>query len=107
MAPYIFYSPDGNLEEIHFLSGPIGTTWSKKSGTELYEIVAVEDVQVPAGYFTGCYKVANWKISYSDGSVMSYDERWWHPETGYIKMDEHIGLEDEKNIVLTEYKMRQ
>ncbi len=90
-----------------FLSGPIGTSWSvtESTGIEQYEIVAIEDVQVPAGVFSGCYKVANNKINPSDGSVMSYDERWWHPETGYVKFREHIGLEDEQQIALIEYQI--
>ena len=92
---------------IGFLAGPVGTKWSEieRTGTELYEIVAIEDIQVPAGFFPGCCKVANWKISHYDDSLMSYDERWWHPGTGYVKLNMHIGLADEQNIVLIDYNV--
>jgi len=100
------YSGAGSTS-IQFLSGSVGTKWSEieETGTELYEIVAIKDIQVPAGSFPSCYIVANWKISHDDGSVMSYDERWWHPGTGYVKLNMHIGLGDEQNIVLIDYMM--
>jgi hypothetical protein len=101
------YSYKGNQNaKVDFVSGSIGTSWSEveSDGIEQYEIVAVEDIQVPAGIFLGCYKVANSKISQADGSVMSYDERWWHPGTGYVKLDMHIGLSDQEQMVLIEFK---
>lgn len=104
------YTYEGNFNVApDFVSGPVGTKWSvdENSGIEQYEITAVEDVQVPAGLFQGCYKVANSKISKADGSVMSYDERWWHPGTGYVKLNMHIGQADQQQMVLTDYTISQ
>jgi len=104
------YNYEGNFSVVpEFVSGPVGTKWSvdEGDGVEQYEITAVEDIQVPAGLFQGCYKVANSKISAADGTVMSYDERWWHPGTGYVKLDMHIGLSDQEQIILIDYKVSQ
>ena len=104
------YNYEGNFSVVpEFVSGPVGTKWSvdEGDGIEQYEITAVEDIQVPAGLFQGCYKVANSKISAADGTVMSYDERWWHPGTGYVKLDMHIGLSDQEQIILIDYKVSQ
>ena len=105
-----WYLYEGKYPVTHFKQAPVGTVWryiEPAGDVVIAEIIAVENVQTPAGLFTDCIR---YHFIENPGTQDIYIwDIWIHPGTGIVKVleDLQLGVEFQYTLLLTEYSIHE
>lgn len=105
----VYVYEGGGKVIIPFKTGPVGTEWSYTRGDGsliVVEIMGIEDVTVPAGFFPGSYHYR--ETGYWNGQLDYSDDHWIHPGTGpvYFVDDTHLPPTEQDHDELVEYSVK-